>query len=254
MLPTHSELVGLIPEDALIDAAQWYLQLDLFTPDQLLERQLAAAQTPAPAEDELALKPDAFVNAVAAGNAAPGGGAVAAAAGALAAALAEMVARLTMGKKRYEDVQDQAESIAASAEALRLSLLESIRADVTAFGKVMAAYGLPKDAPDRADAIREATYGAAESPLRVARDALAALKLAGQAAAIGNKNAITDGLAGVRMALAAVEIAALNVRVNVSGDESPAAERYRADITAVVEEARRVGAEVLAQGTTRAGL
>ena len=230
------------------------MQLDLFTPDQILERQLAAAQTPAPAEDDLALKPDAFVNAVSSGNAAPGGGAVAAAAGALAAALAEMVARLTVGKKRYEDVQDQAASIVTSAEALRLTLLDAVRADVAAFAQVMAAYGLPKDAPDRADAIREATYGAAEVPLRVARDALAALKLAGQAAAIGNKNAITDGLAGVHMALAAVEIAALNVRVNVSGDESPAADRYRADITAVVDEARRVGAEVLAQGTTRAGL
>ena len=254
VMPTHSELVGLIPEDALIDAAQWYLQLDLFTPDQILERQLAAAQTPAPSEDNLALKPDAFVNAVSAGNAAPGGGAVAAAAGALAAALAEMVARLTVGKKRYEDVQAQAESIAASAEALRGQLLDGIRADVAAFEQVMAAYAIPKDDPGRADAIRQATHGAADVPLSVARSALAALKLAGQAAGIGNRNAITDGLAGVHMALAAVEIAALNVRVNVSGDESPAAAQYRAAITAVVDEARRVGAEVLAQGTIRAGL
>jgi len=96
VMPTHSELVGLIPEDALIDAAQWYLQLDGFTPDQILERKLAA-QAPTPAEEDLSLKPDAFVNAVSAGNAAPGGGAVAAAAGALAAALAEMVARLAGG-------------------------------------------------------------------------------------------------------------------------------------------------------------
>jgi glutamate formiminotransferase/formiminotetrahydrofolate cyclodeaminase len=253
VMPTHSELVGMIPEDALVDAAQWYLQLDLFTPDQILERQLAAAQAPAPEED-LALKPDVFVNAVSAGNAAPGGGAVAAAAGALSAALAEMVARLTVGKKRYEDVQDQAEAIAASAETLRGQLLAAIRADVAAFEQVMAAYTLPKDDPGRTGTIRRATYGAADVPLSVARAALAALKLAGQAAAIGNKNAVTDALAGVHMALAAVEIAALNVRVNVSGDESPAAAQYRQDITTVVDEARRVGAEVLAEGTRRAGL
>lgn len=253
VMPTHSELVGLIPEDALVDAAQWYLQLDGFTPDQILERKLAA-QASAPTDEDLSLKPDTFVNAVSAGNAAPGGGAVAAAAGALAAALAEMVARLTVGKKRYEDVQDQAVTLAAQAEALRLQLLDAIRADVAAFEQVMAAYAISKDEPGRADAIRLATYGAADVPLSVARAALDALKLAGQAAAIGNKNAISDALAGVHMGLAAVEIAALNVKINVSGDESPAAAQYRADITAVVEEARRAAADLLAQGTSRAGL
>jgi formiminotetrahydrofolate cyclodeaminase len=159
-----------------------------------------------------------------------------------------------VGKKRYEDVQDQVETIAASAEALRLQLLDAIRADVAAFEQVMAAYAISKDDPGRADAIRRATYGAADVPLSVARAALAALKLAGQAAAIGNKNAISDALAGVHMGLAAVEIAALNVKINVSGDESPAAVQYRADITAVVEEARRAAADLLAQGTSRAGL
>jgi glutamate formiminotransferase/formiminotetrahydrofolate cyclodeaminase len=83
-LITHSELVGLIPQEALIDTAQWHLQLDLFEPDQVLETRLAKAQA-AEAVD-LTLKPDAFINAVAANTAAPGGGAVAAAAGALAAA------------------------------------------------------------------------------------------------------------------------------------------------------------------------
>ncbi len=252
--PTHSELVGLIPEDALVDAAQWYLQLDGFTPDQILERKLAAQAESVAADEDLSLKPDAFVNAVSAGNAAPGGGAVAAAAGALAAALAEMVARLTVGKKRYEDVQDQVAVLAAQAETLRLQLLDAIRGDVAAFEKVMAAYAIPKDDPGRADAIRQATYGAAEAPLQAARAALEALKLAGQAAAIGNKNAISDALAGVHIGLAAVEIAALNVKINVSGDETPQGEHYRAAIEAVVGEARAAAADLLAQGTNRAGL
>jgi len=118
----------------------------------------------------------------------------------------------------------------------------------------MAAYAIPKDDPGRAAAIRQATYGAADVPLRVARAALDALKLAGQAAAIGNKNAISDALAGVHMALAAVEIAALNVKINVSGDETPQGEHYRAAIEAVVGEARAAAADRLAQGMSRAGL
>jgi glutamate formiminotransferase/formiminotetrahydrofolate cyclodeaminase len=252
-LITHSELVGLIPQEALIDTAQWHLQLDLFEPDQVLETRLAKAQA-AEAVD-LTLKPDAFINAVAANTAAPGGGAVAAAAGALAAGLAEMVAGLTVGRKKYAEVSDQMAVLLPRAEALREQLLAAIREDVAAFEAVMTAYKLPKDAAGRSDAIQTAMAGAADVPLAVARAALDALKLAGEAASLGNTNATTDAMAGIHMARAAVEVAALNVRINVSSlkDEAQAAE-YAGAIEAVVTEARQVGDDLLAQAAVRVGL
>lgn len=253
LLITHSELVGLIPQDALIDSAQWYLQLDLFEKDQVLERKLAAQQA-----EQLAgldLKPDAFVNAVAGATAAPGGGAVAAAAGALAAGLAEMLAGLTVGRKKYADVADEMNAVVTQASALRVDLLAAIRQDVAAFNEVMAAYRLPKEEAGRAEAIEQAMHGAADVPLRVAETALEAMKLAGAAVAAGNLNAITDGMAGIHMALAAVEIAALNVRINVSSmTDAAAAQDYTARLTAVVQAARQRSADLLAAGMARAGL
>ncbi|GAB4573197.1 MAG: hypothetical protein Kow0077_14870 [Anaerolineae bacterium] len=252
VLITHSELVGMIPEDALIDSAQWYLQLDRFTKDQILERKLAAQQ----AADQTAtpeLTP--FVNAVAAPNATPGGGAVAAAAGALAAALAEMVAGLTVGKKKYAAVEAEMAATAEQAASLRRALLAAIQEDVAAFDAVMAAFRLPKEAPERAAAIEQATVGAADVPLRVAELALQAMALAARVAATGNLNAVTDGMAGIHMALAAAEIAALNVRINVAslGDAERTAD-YTARINDLVARARKVSAEALAAGMARAGL
>jgi len=252
-LITHSELVGLIPEDALLDAAQWYLQLDRFQKDQVLERRLAAIR----AAGETAAPPavDAFAGAVAEGTAAPGGGAVAAAAGALAAALAGMVARLTAGKKKYAAVEAEMAALASAADALRARLLGAAQADVGAFERVMDAYRLPKDDPGREAAIQAALIGAADVPLGVAEAALEAMKLAGSAATQGNLNAITDAMAGVHMALAAVEIAALNVRINAASLTDPErAAHYAGRAAAVVDEARALSADLLARAAERAGL
>lgn len=254
LLITHSELVGLIPEDALLDAAQWYLQLDRFSKDQVLERKLAAKQAEE-AESGGVPGPDAFVQAVAGADATPGGGAVAAAAGALAAALAEMVAGLTVGRRKYADVDAEMAALVAEAAALRARLLAAVQQDVAAFAALMEAYRLPKEDAGRAEAIERATRGAADVPLRVAETALEALRLAGAAATKGNTNAVTDGLAGVHMGLAAVEIAALNVRINVSGlQDQAAAQDYTTRLAAVVTAARRTSAELLAAGQARAGL
>src|SRR5262249_19669317 len=90
---TRSELVGLIPQAALVDAAQWYLQLDNLEADQVLENRLADSADEAAGEST-----GAFLDRLAAGTAAPGGGAAAAYAGAMGAALVSMVGRLTVGK------------------------------------------------------------------------------------------------------------------------------------------------------------
>ena len=92
----HAELVGLIPGEALMDAAAWYLQLDDFNPDQVLENRLYTARPAGPAQDQ-------FLDSLAAGTPAPGGGSASAYAGAMAAGLVAMVARLTTGKENYAD-------------------------------------------------------------------------------------------------------------------------------------------------------
>ncbi len=141
---TKSELVGLTPQDALIDAAQWYLQLDMFESHQILENKLREALSGQPKS----IIPNAFLEATAAGSATPGGGAVAALAGALSAALAGMVARLTIGKKKYAAVEAQMKDIAARADGLRGKLTASIDEDSAAFEEVMNALKLPKETPE----------------------------------------------------------------------------------------------------------
>src|SRR4030043_1053082 len=100
----HAELVGLIPQAALVDAAVWYLQLDQFSPEQILEQKLYAMlqSSQAPSSEQLQYGTN-FLDSLAPGSATPGGGSAAAYSGAAAAGLVSMGARLTMGKKKYAD-------------------------------------------------------------------------------------------------------------------------------------------------------
>ncbi len=218
---THTELVGLIPEQALVDAARWHLQLDLFSPDQIIERKLAALDEGAPL---------GFLEAVAAKTPTPGGGSVAALAGALAAALAAMVGRLTASRRKYAEVKEEMAAMIVEAEKLRTALTQRMEEDSAAFEAVMRAYKMPKSSEEehvaRQAAIREAMIHAAEVPLATARDALAAMELAKVAASKGNVNAVTDAATAAWMAMAAIQGAALNVRINAASVEDE--ERRRA--------------------------
>ncbi|HNS38575.1 MAG TPA: glutamate formimidoyltransferase, partial [Anaerolineaceae bacterium] len=187
----HTELVGLTPEEALIDAAQWYLQLDGFEPDQILERRLFDSDTTAASEAAPA-GPD-FLDQLASATPAPGGGSAAAHTGAAGAALVAMVARLTIGKKKYESVKDQMWALIEQAETLRAELTAAVDEDAAAFEAVMAAFKLPKDTEEqqaaRNAAVQQATFAAAQVPLTVARRAVQVMDLALQAAQLGNLNA-----------------------------------------------------------------
>ncbi|MFL7813961.1 MAG: glutamate formimidoyltransferase [Anaerolineales bacterium] len=211
----NTEVVGLIPQDALVDAAVWYTQLDLFHPDQVLERRIAAG------EKDL-IQPD-FSDQLAAATATPGGGSAAAYAGAMAAGLVSMVARLTIGKKGYEDQEQTMAALLEESENLRAELRAAVDRDAEAFNQVMAAYKKPKSAPDRKEAIQGATLHAAEVPLEVAGKALQVMELALTAARAGNLNAISDAGSGVNLAYAALNSAAYNVRINISSLEDPQA-------------------------------
>ncbi|PWH16246.1 MAG: glutamate formimidoyltransferase [Anaerolineae bacterium] len=215
----HSELVGLIPQEALIDAAIWYTQLDGFRPDQVLETRLFQAQAGQQGEKQPAA-PSAFLDELAAATPAPGGGCAAAYAGAMGAALIAMMAGLTLGKKKYAEVQAQAEVIHAEAEQLRTALTQAVQADSAAFEAVMAAFKLPKDSEAqinlRQAEIQKATLQAARVPLNVAGMAARLIELAAQIVEIGNLNAISDGASGAALARAALTAAGYNVRINVS--------------------------------------
>jgi glutamate formiminotransferase/formiminotetrahydrofolate cyclodeaminase len=259
----YTELVGLMPDAALIDAARWYLQLDLFDDSQLLERKLQAASlSPTlPAAEAQASSPGpdlrgaTFAGTVAAGTATPGGGAVAALAGALAAALTEMVARLTLGKKKYVAVEAEMSSIAATAEGLRGRLLDAVEQDSAAYTSVMSAYKLDAIHPKRDQSIQVALVRAAEVPLSVMQLCIEALKLALVVVEKGNINAVTDAAVAGHMARAAAEGAALNVLVNVKSLTDPAeATRLREAALPVLDAARSISTEVIALAETRAGL
>ena len=215
----HSELVGLIPQAALVDAAVWYLQLDQFEPDQILESKLTSSSQGASPTDETRATSEEFLDDLAAGTAAPGGGAASAYSGAAAAALVSMVARLTIGKKKYASVEAQMQVILDAAERLRADLTRAVKRDSAAFEKVMAAFKLPKETPkqqtDRKIAIAEATWEATLIPLEVSRQAVDVLALAAQVITEGNLNAISDGCSAAALARAALTGAGLNVRINL---------------------------------------
>ena len=205
----HSELVGLIPQEAVVDAAVWYTQLDQFEKDQILETRLYAAQE----------KVD-FLDALAAGTPTPGGGSAAAYAAAMGAGLVAMVAQLSMGKKKYEDVEDVMQGILAEAEALRVRLTQAVENDAAAFEAIMQAFKLPKETNQekatRSQKIQEATFTATRIPLQTAKDAVSVMGLALKVADKGNSNAITDGASGAAMARAALTSAGYNVRINLA--------------------------------------
>lgn len=217
----HTELVGLIPQEALVEAAQWYLQLDGFQPHQVLETRLSQALSEQPLLEPVEQAFPDFLDRLAAGTATPGGGSAAAHTGAAGAALVEMVARLTLGKKKYAGVENRMLEIIAQAEALRTHLREAETLDSAAFEAVMAAMQLPKvtseQQAERTRAIENATLHAARVPLDVANWAAEVLDLAVETAEIGNLNAISDAASGAALAQAALTSAALNVRINAAG-------------------------------------
>lgn len=215
----HSEVVGLIPQQALTDAAAWYMQLDQYDDEQLLENRLMSAATE-PSGDS-GEKSTSFLDELASANPTPGGGSAAAWAVAEAAALVAMVARLTVGKSKYKEVKPLMFSLVEQAEELRAKLQQAVREDAAAFEKVMAALKLPKDTEEqitlRQNAIQIATLEAARVPLDTARMALAVMQLAETVCKAGNLNAITDAATAVQLAAAGLASSAANVSINITG-------------------------------------
>ncbi len=210
-----SEIVGLVPERAVLAAAAAQLRLREPVGPHVLEEQVRRSAGPSLG---------GFLDAVASSEPAPGGGTVAAIAGAMAAALAAMVGRLTVGRKKYSEVEGEFRTLIERAEGLRATLARLADEDAAAYGEVMKAYAIPKDrAEERKAAIQKAMLGAAEVPMKTLEAARDVARLCARAAQAGNANARSDGGVGGMLAGAAARGAFYNVLINVRGLPDPAA-------------------------------
>lgn len=240
-----SEIVGLVPQDAIAEDDIAHLRLEGFHADaQILERLVSVE---AGTDGIRTQTVEGFLEALASDSPTPGGGAVAAAAGATGAALVAMVCRLTIGRKGYEDAWERCCAILPEAEEARGAFLELADRDANAFNEVMAAFKLPKgtekEKAARSAAIQRGYETAAAVPLEIAQRAVALMRLAREATEVGNVNAASDGASAVQMLFAATSCAILNVEINAAAlkDRSKAA-ALRAEVDVLRERA----AELLA--------
>ena len=150
----------------------------------------------------------------------PGGGSISALNGAIASALTEMVANLTIGRKKYEEHEATMKAVTASADIYQKGFIKDIDSDSEAYEQVFNAFKLPKETDEekaiRSQKIQDATKIAAEVPLEVARKAYAMMDLIDAVAEKGNQNAVTDACVAMMSARNAVLGAILNVRINLT--------------------------------------
>lgn len=158
-----------------------------------------------------------FAALLAARESVPGGGGAAAYVGALGVALCSMVGAFTEGKKAYAQVEDDIQRMMADARRIRLRLLDLVDEDAAAFAPLARAYGIPKDDPQRADALEEATKAACVPPLAMMYQICDAIDLLGEMGCKGSKMLISDVGCGALFARAALEAASMNVYINAKG-------------------------------------
>jgi glutamate formiminotransferase/formiminotetrahydrofolate cyclodeaminase len=238
---TGSELVGLIPLEAMLQAGRHYLKkagLSTGIPEQdiietaiqslglrdvapfdsqqkIIEYRVAAATPLA----DLTVK--SFVDLTSTDAPAPGGGSVAALMAAMSGALASMVANLTVGKKGYKNVWEEMKEVAPKAQLLKAAFLTAVDDDTRAFDAVMDSMRLPKKTEDeqrhRSEAIEQATKDAVDVPLSVLKRCREALPLVEAVAEKGNVNSLSDAGVAALSLRAAAGGALLNVLINLPG-------------------------------------
>jgi formiminotetrahydrofolate cyclodeaminase len=194
-----------------------------------------------------------FLGELASDSPTPGGGSVAALCGALGAALNSMVANLTIGKKKYADVEDEMKENLAGTETLRVELAQMIEEDAAAFDRVMVALRMPKDTDEqkaaRKDSLQQALVDAATVPMAVMEMCVGIIRLALPVAEKGNTNAVSDAGVAALVARAGAHSARLNVLINLGGIRAekhrPFVERAEAGMKELTEEADRLCDQVM---------
>ena len=242
-MPVGSEIVGLVPKKALEMTADFFLQLENFSPAQVLENRLADALSGAPLaarDGKLAGLARPFLDAVAAPNATPGGGSASAFAAALAASLGQMVAGLSRKKKSQVAYVDQLSTALDEMRKAADALAEAIDKDAESYDRVMAAFKLPQgnaeETAQREEAIQKATKGAAEIPLQVAEQTVALFERLGQLEGIVAASMRSDLHVARLMADAGARGALANVEINLDGLKDAA---YVASMRAKAAELRQ---------------
>ena len=270
LVVTGTELVGLIPKEAMLVAGRYYLEKQGKCPGQP-EKELirVAAQSMgmsevAPfdpkekiieyqfADDEGSLRKMTlcdFADELSTDSPAPGGGSVAALSGAMSASLAVMVANLTHGKKGYTEHNAAMSEVALAGQPLKDEFLRTIDTDAEAFDSVMAKMRMKKKTPEekaeRDRAIQEATKDATLVPLSVLRKSLDALKLAKTVAEKGNVNSLSDAGVSALMGYAAAESAYMNVLINLAGiDDTDFVTKTRDEAEELLAVAKRLSESV----------
>ena len=184
-----------------------------------------------------------FLDVTAGKDPVPGGGSISALCGSIAAALTEMVAGLTIGKKKYAEVEEQMKQLAERVQQIRQQLILDVDRDSEAYNVVFAAFQMPKETDEekaaRSAQIQEATKIAANVPMEVARRVYSLLSDIEEVVSNGNQNAVTDGCVAMMSARNAIIGALFNVRINLTSIKD---EQYAADMTA---EADRLEREVI---------
>lgn len=240
---TGSELVGLVPLKALLDAGKYFLRkqqrsvgvseaelikiavkslglddLKPFNPkEKIIEYMIAEEQTKKLVDMSLA----DFADETASESPAPGGGSIAAYAGVLGVSLGTMVANLSAHKRGWDERWEQFSDWAEKGQAFKDELLHLVDEDTRSFNKIMDAFGLPKtseqEKSDRKQAIEEASKYAMQIPFRVMKRSYESMQVMKAMAVSGNPNSVSDAGVGALCARAAVRGAYMNVRINASG-------------------------------------
>ncbi len=240
---TGSELVGLVPLEAMLDAGRYFLKkqqrsagvsdselikiavkslglddLKPFDPkEKIIEYMISGDSGTALVEMTLA----EFANETASESPAPGGGSIAAYVGSLGVSLGTMVANLSAHKRGWDDRWEEFSEWASKGMEYQKKLQNLVDEDTNAFNKIMEAFGLPKGSDEekqvRKDAIESASKYATEVPFKVAETAYKSMEVMKAMAGIGNPNSITDAGVGALCARTAVRGALLNVKINAGG-------------------------------------
>jgi len=235
---TGSEIVGLVPKESLIMAGKFYSKKEKknisdeeeiinlaieklglsdlypFKPDEKIIEYMIKEKGALES-----MKIHRFLDELASSSPAPGGGSVAALSGGLGAALSSMVCNLTIGKGKYQDVQDEIKSVLKESEKIRNNLTELIDEDTKAFNDVIKAFKMPKETDiqkkKRTKSIQEGYKKAANIPLKTAFECYKIFDIAKIVAEKGNINSVTDAAVSAIMARSGVNSAVLNVKINL---------------------------------------
>ena len=270
---TGTEIVGLVPKRALIEAGKYFLRkqhrsvgiseeeivrlaiksmglddLKPFKPEEKVIEYLLEAQVEKKRLIDMTCK--GFADETASESPAPGGGSISAYMGALGAALGTMVANLSSHKAGWDDRWEEFSDWAEKGQTVMQELLHLVDEDTAAFNRIMAVFAMPKSTDEekaaRSAALQEATLYATEVPLRTMRAALAVFPIVRAMAAEGNPNSVSDAGVGALAARSAVYGARLNVRINAAGLKDRAkADALVGEADAIAAEAERLEKEVL---------